>query len=394
GIVAEYNPFHSGHEYQIQTIRESGCTHIVAVMSGNFTQRGEPACIRKEARCRAALQCGVDLVLELPLPWSTASAETFASGAVTLLDALGCVDLLSFGSECGDILALTVCAKAALAVTGQPEFKDLLKKGLSFPKARELAMRQLTDIDLSPLSSPNDTLAVEYIKAIIQTGSKMAPMAVRRAAVGHDSEIPGGRFASASLIRKLLQTGKNSEGLNYVPQPAREIYLRELESRHAPIDLRRAGSLVLSQLRRMSPADFSALPDVSEGLENRIFQSVSRAASLEELYSLIKTKRYTHSRIRRVILSAFLGINRSHTSRPVPYIRVLGFSRAGTGLLRQIKTSAALPIVMRHADIAALDPFAQNIYRLECQATDQYSLCLPCPQPCGMDQRLSAIRNF
>ena len=188
GIVAEYNPFHNGHAYQIDIARREGCTHIAAVMSGCFTQRGEPACMGKAARAEAALRCGVDLMLELPAPWACASAETFAFGAVSILDALGCVEAVCFGSESADAARIEQTARMVLAVIGCPEFQEALSRGLSFPSARQAAVEaRFPAADTRLLRDPNDTLGVEYCKAVIRLGSGMTMLPVKRAGAGHDA---------------------------------------------------------------------------------------------------------------------------------------------------------------------------------------------------------------
>lgn len=384
GIVAEYNPFHAGHAYHIAQTRRAGCTHIVVAMGGNFTQRGEGACMGKRARCEAALRGGADLVLELPLPWAAASAETFAFGAVSLLNALGCVDVLSFGSETGNLPALENAAAEIAGIDGSPRLRQALRQGVSFPRAREEALAgRLPDSQL--LRRPNDILGIEYLKAIHRLGSPIRPMAVRRAGCAHDSPGTGDGFASAARLRTLLAEGKTAEAARCLPPAALAVCRREWAAGRAPFLRRAAEPLVLAQLRRMSRADFARLPDVGEGLENRLRRAAEEAVTLDGLLAAVKTRRYTLSRVRRVVLSAFLGIRRGLTAEPPPYIRVLGMNPRGAEILRAARPS--LPVVSRHADTAGLDARGTEIYALECRCADLYALCLPHRLPCGLEQQ-------
>lgn len=394
GIVAEFNPFHNGHALLLKKTREAGFSHIVVVMSGNYTQRGEAACMLKEARTRMALSCGADLVIELPLPWAVSSAENFAFGAVSLLNALGCVDALSFGSECGNANLLTRCAERLPELDGSSELAKLLRQGYSFPKARALALGK--DENLAGLlDNPNDTLGIEYIKALKRLGSPIEPFVVERIGARHDgSPALGGDVmtASASYLRSVLNSDDPLRAKDYIPKSAAEILEKELSEFRAPFQSSRAEILILSQLRRLSVDDIKSLPDVSEGLENRILRAIRGACSLDELYAAIKSKRYTLARIRRIILCAYLGVDCSFTAAPPPYIRVLGFNARGQQILQRAKKSAVLPIVTRHADFAGLDGALRSIYELECRATDLYALCLPRALPCGLEQKFKTVR--
>lgn len=383
GIVAEYNPFHAGHAYHMAQTRLAGCTHIAVVMGGNYTQRGEGACMDEAARCEAALRGGADLLLGLPLPWAAASAETFALGAVSLLEALRCVDTLSFGSETGDLPALQSAAAELERLDGG-RLRQALRGGLSFPRAREAALAgRLADPAL--LRRPNDILGVEYLKALRRLGSSIRPLAVRRRGAGHDSSGTGEGFASASFIRSLMAGGRWEEAGRWLPAGSLAVCRREFAAGRAPFRPEAAEPLILGQLRRMGPEDFARLPDVSEGLENRLFRAAQEATTLEGLYAAVKTKRYTLSRVRRMVLAAFLGLERSLTAAPPPYIRVLGLNGRGAEILRAARPS--LPLISRHADTAALDARGAAIYARECLGADLYALCLPKRLPCGQMQR-------
>lgn len=391
-IIAEYNPFHKGHLYQIERTRENGADCIVAVMSGNYVQRCESALLSKHVRAETALKNGVDLVLELPLPWATASAEKFAAGSIDIINALAVVDALSFGSECGDTELLKQVAELVLELDGSDEIKKSLARGMSFPKARENALRDIADsAALDVLRSPNDILGVEYIKALIKTNSRVLPMAIRRVGAGHDSRGEHGGYMSASEIRarvKLLPQGYMAKNIGqfpglwdalgaFLPAASMDILERETINKSAPSDFSLLETAMLADLRKRDKDYFLRLPDVNEGLENRVFEAVRCAVSLEGLYIGIKTKRYTLSRIRRIILSAYLEIFSSYSESPPPYIRVLGFNERGKEILGAVKGKATLPVVTRAGDIARIGGRAAEIFALEARATALYNLTLP-----------------
>ncbi len=391
GIVAEYNPFHRGHAYQLEQTKSAGATHIVAVMSGNFVQRGEPAIAFKHARVKAALDSGVDLVIELPVPWACAAAMTFARGAVGLLHALGIVDILSFGSESGDLKTLQNTALALAsdklnngAIGGQ------IETGMTFAAARESAVRGIFgDAAANVLKNPNDTLAVEYIRVLNESGSTIKPFAVKRVGAGHDKAGSASGYASASQIRQSILAGDDFEQL--LPPSSFAALQEEIAAHRAPALYSRLETAVLAALRTMTAADIAKAPDVSEGIENRIFEAARKAVNLEELFGLAKTKRYTHARIRRIVLHSFLGIEAADSMGPPPYIRVLGVGRGGRELLRLARKTATLPVVMKAADIFALDETANRIFALECKAADIFALSLPEILPCGLEQKSAII---
>ncbi len=380
GVVAEYNPFHKGHEYQLAKTRsELGATHIAVCMSGSFTQRGDCACLSKFARAKAAVKCGADLVLELPLPWAVSPAGRFASGAVNIFDALDCVDMLSFGSECGDTEQLLKTVNAVKELDNR--LFDSVKGGGNLAAARyEMVSDKYGENFASPLKSPNDTLAVEYMLASSKLCNPIPCHAVKRMGVSHDENIASEGFASASLLRTMLS---GNGWHDFVPDASRDIIMEETGNGHAPADINRLGIAILAKLRTMSVDDYINLFEVSEGLENRIFSAVRSAASLHELYDTVKTKRYSHSRIRRIILSAFLGVKKEMTAGLPPYIRILAMNKKG----REIISAAQphLPIVARYADVKNLPEYAQEIFELERRATDLWALSLPFPASCGMD---------
>ncbi|HIS68770.1 MAG TPA: nucleotidyltransferase family protein [Candidatus Gallacutalibacter stercoravium] len=395
-IICEYNPFHTGHAYHIAQTRALGATHVVAIMSGNFVQRGEPALLNKWARARAALAGGADLVIELPLSWACASADRFAYGGVFLANALGCVQTLSFGSECGDISLLTQIAQAVISPQAQPLIQQGLALGLPFAAARQRAVAQLIGQKrASTLGRANDILGVEYLKALRQLGSSITPIALPRAGAGHDAA-PQGQYASASWLRQrlLAQPADFKSTLPYLPQDTIRILQEEYASGRAPACLSRLERGVLLRLRAMLPQDFLLLPDVGEGLENRICAAVRQACSLPDAIDKIKTKRYTHARIRRIILGAVLGLDRRRLELPPPYLRVLGCNLRGREILRKARTTASLPVVMHPKDILSrYSPSTPEYehFALESLASDFYHLTTPKVFPCGLDRTVNPV---
>lgn len=378
-VIAEYNPFHKGHEYQLQKTRELGATHVIVIMSGSFTQRGECACLSKFARAKMALLCGADLVLELPLPWAVAPAGRFAAGAMEIIDALRCVDFVAFGSECGDMDALYATSRAVLTV--ESSLFDLAREGRSLASSRwELVNDAFGEDIAAPLTNPNDTLGVEYILASERLENPIPCRAIKRIGSAHDAPAPEEGFASASYIRSVLADGGWKE---YIPEKCIETVTAELEKGRGFASMDNLERAMLAKLRRMDTNEISKLYEASEGLENRVFDKLRLASSLDELYSLIKTKRYAHSRIRRLLLSAFLGIPADLTASLPPYIRILGMN--GTG--REILAGALprLPMVTRYSDIKKLDDEAQQTFALECASGDLWALATPKVQPCGID---------
>ena len=383
GIISEYNPFHRGHAYLIDRLRAEGATHVAVVMSGNFVQRGEAAALRKRARAKQALLCGADLVAELPLPWSVAGAERFALGGIALLDALG-ADAVGFGSECGSIDRLK-CASAALSSPLLREaMRAELQRGATFAAARQSAVERLFGAETAGLlRDPNNILGIEYLRAIERLGSHLAPVTVRRIGSAHDAA-GDGVFCSAKQLRSLLKSGGDCSGL--LNDTAYDVLPEDLAAGSATAELLLAERAVLAKLRCMAEAEFAALPDLSEGLENRVLGAVRRATGLDELYALIKTKRYPLARIRRIVLSAFLGLKASDASGTPPYLRILGLGERGPEILRNAQKAGKLPVVSRASELSVLNGRAGEIAALESRAADLYALCLPNPAPCGLDQ--------
>ena len=307
GIVAEYNPFHNGHKFQIDDIRKkAGDCAIVSVMSGNYVQRAETAVMSKYARAKAALLGGVDLVLELPMPYAISSAERFAYSSVHILNSLGAVTDISFGSECGSISLLQKAVEALYDENVNLKLKAELKNGVSYPAARFAAVRDVFGAETAAvLSEPNNILAVEYIKALKALSSDIKPHTVKRTGASHDSDEYVGNIASASKIRELIRSNAHT-GL-FLPSDSQAVLTNEIAIGAAPSDMNRIGNAVIASLKLKTPSDFNNIYGVGEGIENRLLSAAASARNLTELYDFAKTKRFTHSRIRRVVLNSFFG---------------------------------------------------------------------------------------
>lgn len=387
GIVAEYNPFHNGHRYQLQKSVESGeLTHTVAVMSSNYVQRGEAAIISKWARAEMAVKNGIDLVIELPTLWSTSYAQRFAEGAVSLLDALGCVDTLSFGSEIGNIDELIACQKAINSEEVSERLKENLDLGLGFATARAEAMRTVCGnrfFDI--LDGANNTLGIEYLNALDRLGSDITPMTIKRKGAAHDSIMRNDNFASASEIRRMIREN-NKDWEIYVPQSVADIYNREAKEQKAPCLNEKLEFSILCCMRQLSAEDIGLSPDVSEGIEYRIHEAALKARTLDELYSLAKTKRYSHARIRRIVLHAFMGFVADDYKGNPPYIHVLAMNDKGKEILKEAKEKAKLPIVTKASDFDSLDEYGRHVFALEDMCTDVFSLSSPAILPCGREK--------
>lgn len=380
GIIVEYNPLHSGHLRLLEAGRAAlgPDTAMVCVMSGNFVQRGDFALLRKHARARAAVESGADLVLELPLPWAVSSAEGFAAGGVQALAATGVVEHLLFGSECGDVSALERVAAALLAPSFRDRLREVLPGAVSFAAARQRALTGLLpEEDAALLESPNNILGIEYCKAILAQGAALTPLALPRLGAAHGGGRPGEYngipMASASYLRSL--TVEDWEP--YVPPRAAALYTRAAAA-GLLMDGNKFEVAVLALLRAKPEADFAAVRGVSEGLEHRLAAAVREATSLDDLYTRLKTKRYPHARLRRLVLDAALGIP-AELPAP-PYIQVLGARKTALSRLKQ----AALPAGTSLADLARSGAEAAKISELHSKAVDFSALCRVKTQPMGL----------
>ncbi len=344
GIIAEYNPFHNGHSYHLKKSLElTGAQYSICVMSGNFMQRGELADWDKWERAKMAVDNGVDLVLELPFVFACNTAEEFAYGAVRLLDGLGCVTDFSFGSESGDLEKLKAIAEFLL---NEPEdyrekINELLKKGLSFPTARKKALEACNaDLDSSLLQSSNNILAIEYLKQWMLTGQAMQPWTIKRGDSGYHSLELEGAFASATAIRKQWNaTCDKRHIINFVPQESLERIGENLQ--FTELKKQQLDKMLLYCLRITSEQELREIYSVTEGLEHRMKQAVLVSKNVDELVSQIKSKRYTETRIKRILVHTLLHFRREDyetiKKEQAMYARTLAFNQKGAELLRQMK---------------------------------------------------------
>ena len=330
GIICEYNPFHLGHAKQIRRIREEfgPDTAIVCAMSGNFVQRGHPALMDKSSRAKAAILCGVDLVVELPVTVSLSSAEGFAAGSVRILSPL--CDHLCFGAESADADTLLQTAQALLSPDFSPLLRQELDKGVSFPAARQQALAQM-GLKGDVLELPNDILAVEYCKAILSQNSDMKIFPIQRQGSYHAQE-PDPENPSATAVRKRILADQDWK--SYIPAEAQDVF--EGEHTHA---MEAGERSVLAKLRTMTDDEFEALPYGSEGLWRKLMHACRSCATLEEILAATKSKRYTRTRLDRMVMCAFLEISQEMLAEEVPYTRVLAFSDRGRSILKDAKKS-------------------------------------------------------
>lgn len=367
GIVAEYNPFHVGHAKHLSLVRQKVGKDAVLVvcMSGHWVQRGDCAVTDKWTRAAAAARFGADLVVELPTPYAMSSAETFARGAVSLLTAAG-MDALSFGCEVPDVTALQTLADALNSPAFDASLAPWMARGLSYPAARQKAAAELVGAEAAALlAQPNNNLAVEYLRCL---PSHVAPLPIRRAGV-HDAPLPDPENPSAASLRALLRAGENAD--DYLPAPWQgQVY-----------DLKHLERAILSRLRGMRSEELEAFPDAGDGLARRLWKAAQTAATLDGLWETAKTRRLTHARLRRVTLRAALAV-------PPPtapaYLRVLAMTHRGAAHLSALKKACPLPIITKPAR-------HQDLLAGEAALTDQFSLCLASPLPCGEEFRHSPV---
>ena len=401
GIIAEYNPFHKGHEYQIRYARETlGADYVVIAMSGDFVQRGAPALMEKHLRAEMALLGGADLVLEMPVQTATASAEGFSRGGVSLLNGLGVVDELCFGSECGDTEILMKVA--AILVEEPPEYRELLQQnlraGMSFPAARSSALIGYIEKEGTlaanastvsseqaglVLSSPNNILGIEYCKALLRLDSRIAPHALLRKGTGyHDTDLsllPAERFPSASGIRNLMKEAErgvhSADFSRLIPSASISGFLDSLKKgawlSDSALDLPLHYKLFLE-----SDETLHTYPDLSDALIRRILKSRNQYEGFSQFADLLKTRDITRSAICRSLVRIFLDLK---TKAPghIPYARVLGFRKNSAPLLSQIKKSSSIPLITKAADASSiLDENALQLFHETCEASNLYEMLL------------------
>ena len=368
GIVAEYNPFHTGHRYQIDQLRQLGFEHIAVAMSGSCVQRGNFAFMDKFSRRKMALENGVDIVAEIPYPFSARSAEGYAMAGIQTLKAMG-VDAISFGSESGNSALLQDIAAYLLT----DEYENLLKKyiseNFSFATAREKAIFDKFDVNKDIVSASNDILAIEYIKSCIILDWKPEIIAVKRQGAAYNRTKASSGYASASGIRKMISEYKQDTALKYIPAESSSTFVRNLDRGNYFVSDSAAEKAVLFTLRQKTAEDFIKLADCNEELSHSFEKALSSAYSMESLFDALPTKRYTRARLNRIILAAILNIDNSYP-KDIQYIRILGFSKKGEVFMRSLPEKCHLPFSHSAKILSEKSELCRKIILAESRATD------------------------
>ena len=385
GIIAEYNPFHNGHLYHLLKSKElTKDDYCIAIIGGNFTQRGEPSLIDKWTKAEMALSNGIDLVIELPTFYSISSAENFADGAIKILNSLKIVDHISFGAECNDLNKLNILANTLYK---EPkEYKKILQselyKGLSFPKARENAIVRFHNEPSYSilLNQPNNILAIEYLKALKKYKSTIKPILIPRKNSGHLTNEYTGKITSASAIRTMIRTNKTIHLQTALTPSSYTILADEMNKGHFVPNMYCFEKTIIYNLRKMSLYQISNLPDVSEGLENIIKKASNSCNNIDEFINIASSKRYTSTRLNRILLYSLLGITKKDmqmSKKILPYIRVLGFNERGKKLISEIsKSNPNLDIVtsVKKYIEQNKNKNLQTMIKTDINATDIYTL--------------------
>lgn len=405
GIIAEYNPFHNGHLYHLQKSKEITRSEFsICIMGGNFAQRGDTSIIDKWTKAEMALNNGVDLVIELPTIYNISSAENFADGAIKILNSLKIVDFVSFGSEVGNINTLDTIAE--VLVDEPKEYVTMLnhelKTGNSFPKAREKALllylndlRRYTNV----LSEPNNILGIEYLKALRKQKSLIRGVTITRENTGYNDLRFRKNYASASAIRDYIYQNKFNEIAHTMPSNVSSLLKNKIDRGEVIPSLKVYEREIVYALRRMSLEEIANLPDVTEGLENTIKTAVNTYNNLEDIMSLIKSKRYTYSRICRILLYALLGITKKDmaiSQKEQPYIRVLGFNKNGEFLLSEIaRQNPKLPIITSVKKFTEKNnnKNLQRLLDIDIFATNVYTLGYEYNSLCNLDYTKNIIKK-
>lgn len=372
-IVSEFNPFHNGHKYCIEKLRENGASHIMCIMSGCFVQRGEPACLTPYARAEMAIECGADLVVELPVVYSLSSAENFAFGAVSIAELSGCVKFLGFGSECTREELETHLEKITYTTKNYPDIiEEKMKSGMSYPSALQKSVEEIIGYSVSNfLSDGNNILAMNYIMSLDKLGSQIKPVFIKRKGSSHDSpEKDSGGKASASYIRNLIYNKNESDILKkYIPPPAYEIFMREKNK--GLLFSEGIEQALLYKLRMSDISDFENINEIgNQGLAQRMF-SAKDSAGIDDFLAEVKTKRYPMARIKRHILNLALEINHETARISPQYGRILAFNQKGTEILKKIKATSSIPF---STSLAKLEQTNSNARILASKDSASYRL--------------------
>lgn len=384
GIVCEFNPFHNGHKYLLSKAKENGEKNI-CVMSGNFVQRGEIAIIEKHRRAEMALKNGADVVISLPIGWSMSGAENFAYGSVSILKGTGVIDNLVFGCENSNKQLIKEAANVVYENKFSDEIGKFLSCGYTYAVAREKVFEKLYPHLTDYIKEPNNILGVQYLVAAKALGFDTEFTPVLRIGAKHDSDELSGEYSSASNIRNMINFNKEIE--SFVPFSVKEM-LDDTDC----ADFSLIENAVMFKLRSLSLDDIKQLPDISEGIENRIFDSIKKSISLSELLSDIKTKRYTMARIRRIIMSAAFCVDNSYLKKEPPYIHIIGYRKDSEDVVSAIAKNADRPVIISGKDSGKLCDFGKKVFDTECKANDLYGLAFTPPRPCSKEYTQPLIK--
>ncbi|AJQ27459.1 nucleotidyltransferase [Pelosinus fermentans] len=391
GVIVEYNPFHNGHKWHIDAAKKrSGCPFVIGVMSGNFVQRGEPAMFDKWKRAEMAIRGGVDLIIELPTVFAVRSAQYFAAGGIRLLHSLGIVSHVCFGAEHADLELLNKIATAANDVNIMNQMHINLQLGNTYASALGQALEKQYNIAGNIISSSNNILAVEYLRAIKKFSPTLQPIAVTRQQSKYNDTTITSSFASATAIRQAIINHMTitDEIKMSVPETTSKILYDLLSQKRGPVTLSNFSSIVLAQLRITSSKQLEKLPNVSEGLHYKIRDSSLLAANIEHLLALLKSKRYTYTRLQRILIHALLGATQdqlaSFDKEGPLYARILAFNQNGRLLLKKMNQTNAIPLITKtthylsskQRDTDTLTPL-QQMLSVDTLASDIYSLGIP-----------------
>ncbi|WP_129597276.1 nucleotidyltransferase [Anaerophilus nitritogenes] len=386
GLITEYNPFHNGHKYHLlSSKKKTNSTHTIAIMSGNFLQRGEPALLNKWIRSKMAVAEGIDLVIELPVIYACNSAEFFACGAISLLENIGIVDCICFGSESANIDNLQKIAKIFIEepTSYKNHLKDFLSQGMSFPKARQKAIENyFKNSNLhQDLLMPNNILAIEYIKSLIKLNSSITPYTISRIKADYHSKNIEEDICSATAIREYIFHHKDC--IDYLkrvmPQKSFSILNDSIKNQHGPMEYTNFEDLILYKLRTTPVDELIQITDVVEGLENKLKSASNSAYNIDTLISLSKSKRYTQTRLQRIFIHTLLKITKEdflsfHKNSKAQYARILAFSKAGTELLKKMKKTSKIPVLTNINKQTLENPLSQKMLDFDILATDIYAL--------------------
>lgn len=383
GIVAEFNPLHNGHKYLLDQAKANSDL-VVCVISSNFVQRGEPSIISKFERAKIAVTCGADICLELPTPWSMSTAQNFALGALSQLIKFN-ITTLYFGSESADLTGLLKISETLNSEEFNEKIKNHLNDNLTYAKVRQNVLLETLGDTANLLDGQNDTLAVEYISAAKKFNTNIDFVPIKRQGANHNASSDFNGFSTSTLIRKAIKEEKLEQIKSFLPKASHDILEN---SNFAHID--KLNLAIMAKLKTMKYDEFLKLPDLSEGIENRLYGAIKSSVDYNDLCEKVKTKRYTMARIRRLILSAFLGIDNTFFLKKIPYVRVLATNERGLKYISKIKSDN---IVLQVSELNRLDEFSKKIFDLECKISDVYNLALEKAENSGSDYTQGLIKK-